>query len=316
MRAARVYCSSCRLEFLLPYSCKGRYFCSSCHQKRVIAFAERVEARLLETVPHSQYVVTIPKMLRVYFKHDRKLLGLISQCFYETLGEFFRQVMDDQDAVPAAIISIQTYGRDPVPFHPHLHCLLSDGCFSRDGQFHPISWIDTEKLMRLFRHRLFKALLARELITPAMVDLLLSWHHPGFSVFRGEPVQPDDRAARERLVRYLLHPPFALDRLHYDSHTGTVTYHPEKKGSDRGSNSDSPAISSALDWLAAVVTHIPNKGQQLVRFYGFYSNLRQGQKKRARAPAQGLQGRQPSPEEDDEFRKQRRANWARLIKKI
>jgi hypothetical protein len=197
-----------------------------------------------------------------------------------------------------------------------LHCLLSDGCFSRDGQFHPISWIDTEKLMRLFRHRLFKALLARELITPAMVDLLLSWQHPGFSVFRGEPVQPDDRAARERLVRYLLHPPFALDRLHYDSHTGTVTYHPEKKGSDRGSNSDSPAISSALDWLAAVVTHIPNKGQQLVRFYGFYSNVRQGQKKRARAPAQGLQGRQPSPEEDDEFRKQRRANWARLIKKI
>lgn len=89
-----------------------------------------------------------------------------------------------------------------------------------------------------------------------------------FSVFRGEPVQPDDRAARERLVRYLLHPPFALDRLHYDSHTGTVSYHPEKKGSDRGSNSDSPTISSALDWLAAVVTHIPNKGQQLVRFYG------------------------------------------------
>ena len=27
-----------------------------------------------------------------------------------------------------------------------------------------------------------------------------------------------------------------------------------------------------LDWLARLVTHIPNKGEQMVRFYGFYSN--------------------------------------------
>ena len=26
-------------EFLLAFSCKGRYFCPSCHQKRVVAFA-------------------------------------------------------------------------------------------------------------------------------------------------------------------------------------------------------------------------------------------------------------------------------------
>jgi hypothetical protein len=292
---ARVYCSSCRLEFLLPYSCKGRYFCPSCHQKRVIAFAERVETELLEKVPHSQYLVTIPKMLRIYFKHDRKLLGLPSQCFYETLEEFFREVTKDRDAVPGAIISIQTYGRDPVPFHPHLHCLSSEGCFSRDGSFHPIPWVDTEKMMRLFRHKLFQALLAKELITTTIVDLLLSWQHPGFSVFRGEPVEPDDRAARERLVRYLLHPPFAMERLHYDPATGTVIYHPAKKGSDQDGKSDSPAISSALDWLAAVVTHIPDKGQQLVRYYGYYSNVRQAQKKRAGAAACGLETTQPSP---------------------
>ena len=312
---ARVYCSCCRLEFLLPFSCKGRYFCPSCHQKRIVAFAERVETHLLEKVPHSQYVVTIPKMLRVYFKHDRKLLGLLSQCIYESLREFFCEATEDQDAVPGVIISIQTYGRDPLPFHPHLHCLVSDGCFSRDGQFHPISWIDTEKLMQLFRHKLFRELLARELIPSATVDLLLSWQHPGFSVFRGEPVQPDDGTARERLVRYLLHPPIALDRLHYDPDSGTVTYHPAQNGSNRDGDSHSPITSSALDWLAALVTHIPNKGQQLVRAYGLYSNVRQGQKKRAGATEQPLQIARPSAEEDD-FHRQCRANWARLIKKI
>jgi hypothetical protein len=122
--------------------------------------------------------------------------------------------------------------------------------------------------------------------------------------------------ARERLVRYLLHPPFALDRLHYDSDTGTVIYHPATKGSEQHGKSDPPAISSALDWLAAVVTHIPDKGQQLLRYYGHYSNVRQAQKKRAGAVARGLETTQPSPEEDGEFRKQCRSNWARLIKKV
>ncbi len=62
--------------------------CPSCHQKRVVLLAERVDQEVLEKVPVRQsidpdlsgYVVTIPKMLRIFFKHGRKLLGLLSQC--------------------------------------------------------------------------------------------------------------------------------------------------------------------------------------------------------------------------------------------
>jgi hypothetical protein len=44
---------------------------------------------------------------------------------------------------------------------------------------------------------------------------------------------------------------------------GTVLYDARKKQADQEEISDSITVSSALDWLAAVVTHIPNKGQQL-----------------------------------------------------
>jgi hypothetical protein len=37
----------------------------------------------------------------------------------------------------------------------------------------------------------------------------------------------------------------------------------------------------ALDWLAQLVTHIPNKGEQMVRYYGFYSNKLRGLRKKA-----------------------------------
>ncbi|HBA39696.1 MAG TPA: hypothetical protein DCZ05_08120 [Deltaproteobacteria bacterium] len=31
---ARIKCKECKHEVLLAFSCKGRYFCPSCHQKR------------------------------------------------------------------------------------------------------------------------------------------------------------------------------------------------------------------------------------------------------------------------------------------
>jgi hypothetical protein len=36
-----------------------------------------------------------------------------------------------------------------------------------------------------------------------------------------------------------------------------------------------------LDWLAQLVTHIPNKGEQMVRYYGYYSNKSRGMRKKA-----------------------------------
>jgi hypothetical protein len=123
---ARVRCPSCANEYLLAFSCKGRYFCPACHQKRVLQFAEWVTQEVLEPVPHSQYVFTIPKMLRVYFKHDRKLLGALSQCAWETLLQYFQAAFPDSAVRPGAIVSIQTYGR-ACNYHPHLHLLVSDG---------------------------------------------------------------------------------------------------------------------------------------------------------------------------------------------
>ena len=36
----RIYCDRCRHDYLLAYSCKTRYFCPSCHQKRILAYGE------------------------------------------------------------------------------------------------------------------------------------------------------------------------------------------------------------------------------------------------------------------------------------
>ena len=40
------------------------------------------------------------------------------------------------------------------------------------------------------------------------------------------------------------------------------------------------AIFLVLDWIATRTTHIPNKGEQLIRYYGYYSNVSRGKRKK------------------------------------
>jgi hypothetical protein len=36
----------------------------------------------------------------------------------------------------------------------------------------------------------------------------------------------------------------------------------------------------ALEWLAVMCSHVPNKGEQMVRYYGYYSNVSRGNRKK------------------------------------
>jgi hypothetical protein len=97
---ARIKCKNCKHEVLLAFSCKGRYFCPSCHQKRVLLFGEWITANILCALPHRQYVFTLPKLLRSYFRFDRKLLGKLSQCAYQSLKEFFQTTLNQKEPCP------------------------------------------------------------------------------------------------------------------------------------------------------------------------------------------------------------------------
>ena len=57
---ARVRCDRCAHEYLLACSCKARYFCPSCHAKRLALWTLWLEDTLLADVPHRQVVLTIP----------------------------------------------------------------------------------------------------------------------------------------------------------------------------------------------------------------------------------------------------------------
>ena len=62
---ARVRCDECSHEYLLAFSCKGRWFCPSCHQKKVQIFgamlAESILAACRIVISHSRFPTRFPR---------------------------------------------------------------------------------------------------------------------------------------------------------------------------------------------------------------------------------------------------------------
>lgn len=105
---ARVKCPGCQHEYLLAFSCRGRWFCPSCHNKKVVQFSSRMKENVLFPVPHRQYIFSIPKILRRFFLYDRKLIGKLSQCANKSLTIFLCLTLNRRDGIPGLVLAIQT----------------------------------------------------------------------------------------------------------------------------------------------------------------------------------------------------------------
>jgi len=122
------------------------------------------------------------------------------------------------------------------------------------------------------------------------VEIMDRFRHPGFSAFQGQPIEPHDTTGREKLAVYILHPPAASGRIDYQPGAG-VAFRPAKgstTGHDfvpRSADGHGSIRLDPLESLAALTDHIPDKGQHLVRFYGWYSNKNRGlRRKRSLLP--------------------------------
>ncbi len=76
------------------------------------------------------------------------------------LKELFQEAVPEEDAVPGAVIAIQTFG-DFLGFNPHLHVLCSDGCFYGESMFRVAPRFTTKTLEEIFRHKVFKRLISK-----------------------------------------------------------------------------------------------------------------------------------------------------------
>lgn len=196
----------------------------SCHQRKALLWTEWLVDEVVDLgVPHRQWVFTIPKRIRPFFRFDPSLLGELPRAAARVLAAFFTEVGDRRDLKPGIVSVTQTFNSD-LTWNPHVHQLATDGVLGEDGGFDRISITrrrDLALIEEAFRREVLGLLQARELLTEIDVENMLSWPHSGFGVHNEVKVLPGDRDGIVDLAKYLSRPPIrcvgpALGRLSYD----------------------------------------------------------------------------------------------------
>ena len=125
----------------------------------------------------------------------------------------------------------------------------------------------------------------------------------------------------ERLARYIMRPPISLERVQWG---GEGVVHYRAKGGHDGRTQPAGDAAEAFDpaeFVARVIMHIPEPRRHLVRYYGWYSNVSRGKRRKAEAENEevvdtGVALAPRAARAEARSARALRRSWARLIKRI
>jgi Transposase zinc-binding domain/Putative transposase len=248
---ARVTCTSCRDEILVPFSCKTRGLCPSCDGRRMADTAAHLCDRVLPDASYRQWTLSFPRGLRFRLLRDRPLVSEVLRAFVRAVFAYQRRrarALGVADGQLGAVTAVQRFGSF-VNANLHFHTLIPDGVWQEDPggtvRFHPLSPPtddDVEALAARIVRRTARILGRRDADLPGddepdalgcaqaeSVQTALPLAEPerepararrrlcglvdGFSLHAGTFVDAADRAALERLARYLLRPAISANRV-------------------------------------------------------------------------------------------------------
>lgn len=336
---ARIRCGDCGAERLLAFSCQTRNLCPSCQGKRAALLGERLAEEILAPVPHGHVTFTIPKALRGLFQRDRRLLGILSRAAYQATRKVMQDELGTRTAVPGFVASLQTFGSYAANWHPHVHGILSEGLFERDGTFCSIWKLDTDAIEQQFRQRVISALRKANRLSDEFAQNLLSWEHSGFSVVVGRQPGAHETRRIEEVGRYLARAPLPQDLP--EVLLGGRVLIPTPPDPRTGATE---IVLDPLEFIHRVAMQIPGRGQHLVRYYGAYScrgrraHARMDEEEEDEAQGDEAQDHTENPAKaecrpngesesaesehaesesaESDFLQSRRRSWARMIRRI
>ena len=163
-------------------------------------------------MPHRQFVFALPKALRIFFRHDRRLFGHVSRLIYHIIQEFYHQAAG-RPIRTGVVIAHQTFG-DMLRWNLHFHAIVLEGGFDDQGTFVYIPLGHLQAMTELLRRRVVALLVDQKLLDRRFARNMLSWRHSGFSI--DNSVRILDRGVQRSLAEYVSRPAISAQALEQD----------------------------------------------------------------------------------------------------
>lgn len=255
------YCKRCdRYEFV-PFGCNSR-LCSCCGKRYTDQWSSMLADRLEKNIYHRHLVFGIPDMLWKYFQEDRKLYKVLMDLAYKTIKETFSKI-NHQEVIPGVIEVYHPFGRD-IKHQPHVHMITTEGGFNKEGKFVSSgNYIPYNALHKNWEYNVLKEL--RKYLPEGITDLAYRKYPNGFCVYVRKHRISSRKGLAKYLGRYVRHPAIANSRI--IAYNGEAIRFYWKDYEDKIHYK----IMLVHEFISALIQHIPEKNQKLVRYYGWYS---------------------------------------------
>ena len=119
----------------------------------------------------------MPKALRPFFRHDRRLFCEVSRLIYDIVGEFYHEAAG-RSLLTGIVVAHQTFG-DMLRWNPHFHAgcraeqqsvriatrpIVLEGGFDDQGTIVYIPFSGLQSMVEVFRRRVIKLLVEQGLL--------------------------------------------------------------------------------------------------------------------------------------------------------
>lgn len=269
-------CEDCGHLKFVPFRCHSR-FCPTCGNKYSIDRTTAMSFKVID-VPHRHCVFTIAEELRPLFLKDRSLLNCLFSAVRSVILRMFHKDNKSELFTPGFICVLHTFGRD-LKWNPHIHCLVSEGGYSRNAFWRTKKHFNYRLLRDSFQtallHKLGK-ILHDSSFTKLKASIYRN-HKNGFYVY-AKPNKCKPSVIMKYIGRYLGRPVIATSRI--DKYDGDmVTFHYNRHEDNKLVIETIPV----LDFIQRLIRHIPEKHFKMIRYYGIYARHREEDKKLRRA---------------------------------
>jgi hypothetical protein len=204
------FCRRCNRYVTVPLGCNSR-ICSSCGKRHTDQWAEKLTNGFLEGVIHRHIVCGMPDILWPFVEGNSELQKRVMDASNKTIQIVFSRLCKQKKIDVGIINVLHPFGRDLIS-KSHIHNVVTEGGFSKDGKFVSIGrFIPYDDMHKEWQKQLLKSL--KGYVPDNIIDICFSKYPDGFAAY----VKPERISSRKKMLeyiaRYVRHPAIADSRI-------------------------------------------------------------------------------------------------------